>query len=329
MMALKGPGCSMKLAILIYLFQLVFQVKASPKDLKNDLKSKDLDEKDHYKEGAHNAEYDHEAFLGEEAKSFQDLPPEESKKRLGIIVDKIDTNKDGTVSRHELQDWIRYTQQKYVRDNVDRTWKIYNPENKDDMSWETYSKAVYGFMKDLSNKELTREEDGVSYQGLYDRDLRRWHAADSNGDNNLTKDEFFAFLHPEETPRLRDLVVLETIESIDKDKDGKISLSEYTRDLFQGEDEEEQPEWLKIEIEHFNVHRDKDKDGFLDNEEVKDWLAPQDYDHADAEAKHLIYEADKNNDEQLSKDEILNSYDVFVGSQATDFGEALMRHDEF
>lgn len=62
---------------------------------------------------------------------------------------------------------------------------------------------------------------------------------------------------------------------------------------------------------------------------MKDWIVPQDYDHADAEARHLIYEADKNGDDQLSKEEILNSYDVFVGSQATDFGEALMRHDEF
>ena len=27
--------------------------------------------------------------------------------------------------------------------------------------------------------------------------------------------------------------------------------------------------------------------------------------------------------------EILDNYDLFVGSQATDFGEALTRHDEF
>jgi hypothetical protein len=31
----------------------------------------------------------------------------------------------------------------------------------------------------------------------------------------------------------------------------------------------------------------------------------------------------------LTKEEILAKYDLFVGSQATDFGEALARHDEF
>lgn len=69
--------------------------------------------------------------------------------------------------------------------------------------------------------------------------------------------------------------------------------------------------------------------GFLDVEEVKNWVIPPDFDHAEAEARHLIYEADGDADEQLSKDEIMSKYDLFVGSQATDFGDALARHDEF
>ena len=31
----------------------------------------------------------------------------------------------------------------------------------------------------------------------------------------------------------------------------------------------------------------------------------------------------------LSKSEILDQQDLFVGSQATDFGDYLVRHDEF
>jgi calumenin len=34
-------------------------------------------------------------------------------------------------------------------------------------------------------------------------------------------------------------------------------------------------------------------------------------------------------DGSLTKEEVLDKYEVFVGSQATDFGEALRRHDEF
>lgn len=56
---------------------------------------------------------------------------------------------------------------------------------------------------------------------------------------------------------------------------------------------------------------------------------PDNFDHAEAEARHLIYEADSDADQKLTKHEILDKYDIFVGSQATDFGEALERHDEF
>lgn len=34
-------------------------------------------------------------------------------------------------------------------------------------------------------------------------------------------------------------------------------------------------------------------------------------------------------DGRLTRAEIVDKYDLFVGSQATDFGEALTRHDEF
>jgi len=63
--------------------------------------------------------------------------------------------------------------------------------------------------------------------------------------------------------------------------------------------------------------------------QVRNWIIPQEFDHAEAEARHLIYESDTDSDQKLTRDEIFSKYDLFVGSQATDFGEALTRHDEF
>ncbi len=63
--------------------------------------------------------------------------------------------------------------------------------------------------------------------------------------------------------------------------------------------------------------------------QVKQWIIPPDFDHAEAEAKHLVQESDGDSDGKLTKEEIMSKYDLFVGSQATDFGEALTRHDEF
>lgn len=42
----------------------------------------------------------------------------------------------------------------------------------------------------------------------------------------------------------------------------------FLDDLYRGEEGEELPEWVKNEQEQFNLHRDKDRDGFLDTEEV-------------------------------------------------------------
>ena len=74
-----------------------------------------LSDKEHYAGQDHDYDYDHEAFLGtDEAREFDQLPPEESRRRLGLIVDRIDSNEDGYVSLDEMRDWIRFTQQRYV-----------------------------------------------------------------------------------------------------------------------------------------------------------------------------------------------------------------------
>ena len=40
------------------------------------------------------------------------------------------------------------------------------------------------------------------------------------------------------------------------------------------------------------TQRDKDGDGFLDHNEILQWILPEDYDHIHAEVEHLLREAD-------------------------------------
>lgn len=244
-------------------------------------------------------------------------------------MDKIDYNNNGFISREELKDWIRFTQKRYITDDVERQWRQHNSQNEDTISWERYQKLVYGFLDSMDPVEAEKDSEGFSYKKMLKRDRRRWAVADGDGDEALTKEEFANFLHPEEATHMKDIIVQETLEDIDKDNDGKISVEEYIGDMYKGEEAEEEPDWVKNEREQFSTYRDKDGDGFMDNEEIRNWILPPDFDHAEAESRHLIYEADGDADEQLTKEEILNKYDLFVGSQATDFGEALARHDEF
>ncbi|XP_065580405.1 calumenin-A-like [Artemia franciscana] len=315
------------LVILTYSATALAFTVATDVDNKGRVLNKNLSHEAHFDQGEHNEDYDHEAFLGDEAKEFDHLSPEESKNRLGKIVDKIDRDNDGFVTEAELKSWIQYTQKKYILEDVERQWSQHNA--KDKIMWADYRKTVYGFLDDMDPNELEKDDEGYSYRDMQRRDRRRWSVADGDGDDALTKEEFVSFLHPEDVPHMHDIVILETMEDIDKDKDGKISQEEYIGDMYRGTSEEDEPDWVKSEREQFNVYRDQNKDGYLDQNEVKNWIIPPDFDHAIAEAKHLIYESDTDEDAKLTKEEILDKYDLFVGSQATDFGEALTRHDEF
>uniref|UniRef100_T1JLL4 Reticulocalbin-3 n=1 Tax=Strigamia maritima TaxID=126957 RepID=T1JLL4_STRMM len=301
---------SLLMLVGLLLFMAVGLAIPKPDDQSNRIVDKPLSTEKHYgMEEEHNADYDHEAFLGEqEAKTFDQLSPEESKERLAKIADKIDKNEDGEITLDELKEWIKYTQMRYIREDVDH----------------------------IDESNLNQDDGSYSYKDMLRRDNRRWSLADKDTDGALTKDEFLDFLHPEEADHMRDVVIIvslvntmETMEDIDKDKDEKISLDEYIGDMYRGNPGEEEPDWVKNEREQFGQYRDKNGDGWMDKDEVKLWIVPPDYDHAEAEAKHLIFESDSNQDKKLTKQEILDKYDLFVGSQATDFGEALGRHDEF
>ena len=64
--------------------------------------------------------------------------------------------------------------------------------------------------------------------------------------------------------------------------------------MYTHDEEMEEPDWVASEREQFAEFRDKNKDGKMDREETMDWILPSDYDHAEAEAKHLVYESDTN-----------------------------------
>lgn len=63
--------------------------------------------------------------------------------------------------------------------------------------------------------------------------------------------------------------------------------------MFAHQDGGPEPDWIKTEREQFSDFRDLNKDGKMDQDEIRHWIMPQDYDHAKAEARHLVYESDQ------------------------------------
>jgi len=260
-------------------------------------------------------------FLDDEATNFEKLYPEETKKRLGKIVNRIDVDQNGLVSAEELTNWIDYIHKNHIKKDVQREWISRNPDKTEKISWSRYKQNVYGFLNDKSSNIPK-----TSLQDMIDRDKRRWDMADANSDGSLDIEEFKAFLHPEADERMSEVVLTEIIEDMDLDNDGHINLDEYIRDILDEEDLE--PGLKEREITNFKDNLDLNKDGVMDRQEVKDWILPVQYDFARGEADYLITVSDKNEDKQLALHEILDNYKVFIGSQATDYGKGITRHEE-
>ena len=110
-------------------------------------------------------------------------------------------------------------------------------------------------MNDMTEKEL-KDGGGASYTEMLRRDRRRWSRVDSDSDGKLSRAEFAEFLHPEESPRLHDIVVAETMEDVDKDKDGKVSEEEYIGDMYRGHPGRAEPEWVVEERRQFRLFFD-------------------------------------------------------------------------
>lgn len=296
-------------------------------------------------------EYDHDAMWGEEtAETLEDLPEEEARKRLDHIFGRIDEDNNDELDRTELSQWIRYVSSKYVQDDSKEQFKDHDKDNDKFITWEEYKLQNYdNIPEDMHEADEANKMPGeLDYKQLEARDERRFRYADLNNDKKLDEIEFAAFIHPEEFKHMREVIVKETIEDMDTDKDGRVSEREYLSDLWNHEDDEDDtekspkdpthekttkktPEWLQEEADQFRTKHDKDHDGYLNEAEVKSWVIPEDDDdHVVSEVEHLFQEADDDHNERLSRKEVVQDHmDVFVGSQATDFGDVLMRHLEF
>lgn len=124
----------------------------------------------------HPVEFDHEAILGsrDKANQFDELSPEESKRRLRILVTKggMDSNGDGFVDKDELTNWVLLSFKSLAReDGVDR---LEEEDSNDDgkVSWEEHLMDNFDTesSKDHENNELIQE------------DMALWKAADINKD---------------------------------------------------------------------------------------------------------------------------------------------------
>jgi len=173
-------------------------------------------------------------------------------------------------------------------------------------------------------KEIWKSEE---YNKMYNRDKARFDAADIDGDEKLTETEFVLFKNPLKDEAVKTAVIAECLNAVDTDKDGKINLQEYLNDWHVPPNKNDE-DFIELETDRFNDEYDRNKDGFLTGDELLFWLSPDNTEIAIDEAEHLIDMCDEDEDEKLTPEEIVENHDLWVDSDATEYGAQLRHYDE-
>ncbi|XP_032089569.1 reticulocalbin-2 [Thamnophis elegans] len=276
----------------------------------------------------HRPDYDREALLGgqDEVEEFSKLSPEEQQKRLKVIINKIDADQDGFLTEDELSSWIQHSFKDYIIEDAKQQFHHYDKDGDGRISWEEYNIQMYDRVIDFEEDTTLDDAEEESFRQLHLKDKKRFEKANKDGDSMLDFEEFVAFEHPEEADYMKEFVIQEGLEEHDKDRDGFISLGEFLGDYRRDPTAKEDPEWIVVEEDRFKNDYDKDKDGKLNAKELLAWVMPNNEGLAQEEAVHLLDEMDLDGDRRLSANEILENQDMFLNSEATDYGRQL--HDK-
>eukprot|EP00096_Caligus_rogercresseyi_P001308 TRINITY_DN1207_c0_g1_i1.p1 TRINITY_DN1207_c0_g1~~TRINITY_DN1207_c0_g1_i1.p1 ORF type:complete len:324 (+),score=121.56 TRINITY_DN1207_c0_g1_i1:87-1058(+) len=278
------------------------------------------------KHGEEDHSFDHEAILGssKEADEFQTLSPEEAKARLAILLSKMDRNGNRKIENTELRSWIlRSFKSLSLEESNERL--LETDEDQDGfVSWSEYMKEEFG-LSDFDPSMLNNEEMDAEELSLMSEDKYLFSAADKDNDGRLSTEEFLSFTHPEEDPSMSPHVVNQILKERDGNSDGKLDFQEYIGARGRDMDKDR----LKEEKDRFDDELDDDGNGFMDREEISNWIIPSKEEIAEEETEHLLAGADDDHDGVLSFEEILNHHDLFVGSEVTDYGSHLENIHKF
>lgn len=269
-------------------------------------------------DGSDSYSFDHEVFLGSRAlaSEFSQLGADEAKDRLLVIAQAMDTDKDGSLSKDELvaalsKNFLALNQE----ESLDKLHDL--DDNKDSfVDWPEYIKNTYNVDVEqldalVANTSAHSDPHVKATLRTYQNDQLRFKLADVDGDGKLSLVEFTAFSHPYDFEHMLPAEVKQTVESFDQDADGKISLAEFLREDASGGHD---AEWKKQEEERFKKELDKNGDGFLDNDEVRQWIAPSLQSSSNDEAQHLMTLVDGDADGKMSQAEITNALHILAGS---------------
>ncbi|TRZ08601.1 hypothetical protein HGM15179_018504, partial [Zosterops borbonicus] len=235
-------------------------------------------------DGHLNRDFHHEVFLGKDREEFEeDSEPRRNRRKLMVIFEKVDTNKDKQISAKEMQRWILEKTDEHFQEAVQENkihFRAVDPDGDGHVSWDEYKIKFLGSKgfdeKEIAEKIKNNEELKIDEetQEVLDNLKDRWYQADNPPpDLLLSEQEFLSFLHPEHSRGMLHFMVQEIIRDLDQDGDKKLTVSEFislpvgTVENQQGQDIDD--DWVRDRRREFQDVIDANRDGIVTMEELE------------------------------------------------------------
>lgn len=221
--------------------------------------------------------------------------------KLKNVIKRMDTNKDGKVTKEELIAWLKKVAFKGAVLEANKQGKMGPSDlNKDGkMSWD----ELYENMKSANRKAT------ADFQRQVDLDKVKFREADKDGDGLLDKKEYRYWISPDYFEEMDGYQMAKHVHEFDINSDNKVSMDEYMQTIVGAKLSKEA---LEDERKRFAA-LDMNHDGLVSSEEMapessKYVLSSVINDHA---AK-MIKKGDTDGDGVLTKKEILKNYQSFT-----------------
>lgn len=224
--------------------------------------------------------------------------------RMKVLYQKVDADNNGSLSETEIRDWLMQirtaVQARQVAVEVQAIDK-----DKNGVITIVELKSAYGSTEDASSDQMKEVET-------------RFKIVDKNKDGSLDKDELALLMDPSGDPELLRLETEEILLSQDKNKDGKITISEFSEGEGSGEDQQELEREFKL--------YDTDGDGLIDRDEIQKVIADPHQHEVDSGIKEL---SEFFVDGSISFEKWEANVEKIAISPATDHGELLRLPEDY
>ena len=176
-----------------------------------------------------------DGFYSEHEDVFGDLGPEEMRSEITTLFQRLDVDKDGTLTQMELRSGLRHQAAEY---------KKWNSENDQAEAARTVAEADGDQDGKLSRGEFDQADIYLPYEGTVPRE-QLFSFADADADGLLGEDEVATLVFPDSSPRQADLrafLAAYMLKTHDADNDGFLSPIELWRSQATGGGADEWPE---------------------------------------------------------------------------------------